>query len=185
MEYAAKSQEPKVILIIQIVEANQVAAKNGNNGFTFVEIMIVIVIIGILASIAYPLYNQYVIRTKRTDVMSEMLQIAQRLQTYKSINGTFNNANLGTIYGSALDADNSIVLPKQGNGLYKLYFVNSNENVLSNSTGNGWILKAVPLPTQSQVGDGVICLNNQGEKSWAKGINTCNSLSANSTWSSR
>ncbi len=64
--------------------------KTGKNlGFTLIEIMIVVAVIGILAAIAYPSYNEYVRKTKRVAVESEMLDIAARLQRYKVINFTF------------------------------------------------------------------------------------------------
>ena len=50
-------------------------------GFTLIELMIVVAIIAILAAIAYPSYTQYKIRTNRADVQSEMMQTAQRLQS--------------------------------------------------------------------------------------------------------
>lgn len=52
------------------------------SGFTLVELMVVVVIVAILASIAYPSYTQYVIRTRRTDAQSIMLQIAALEEKY-------------------------------------------------------------------------------------------------------
>jgi type IV pilus assembly protein PilE len=45
-------------------------------GFTLIELMIVVAIVGILASIGYPSYTNYVIRSDRAEAVSELLRIA-------------------------------------------------------------------------------------------------------------
>ena len=51
-------------------------------GVTLLELMIVTVIIGILASIAYPNYRQFVTRAKRNEAKAALLQIAQNQERF-------------------------------------------------------------------------------------------------------
>jgi type IV pilus assembly protein PilE len=51
-----------------------------SRGITLIELMIVIVIVGILAAIAYPSYTRYVEKARRADGTSAILDAAQRLE---------------------------------------------------------------------------------------------------------
>jgi type IV pilus assembly protein PilE len=54
--------------------------KRRQRGVTLIELLIVVVIIGILMSIAYPAYRRYIIRANRTTAKTQLLQIAQALE---------------------------------------------------------------------------------------------------------
>jgi len=58
-------------------------------GVTLMELMIVVVIIGILAAIAYPNYRQYVARAKRTEARAALLKIAANQERFYLQNNTY------------------------------------------------------------------------------------------------
>lgn len=59
-------------------------------GFTLIELMIVIVIVGILAGVAYPGYQDYVERSRRADAKSLVLLTGQRLERCYANNATYD-----------------------------------------------------------------------------------------------
>ena len=60
-----------------------------NRGFTLIEMMIVVAIVGILAAIAYPSYQEYVRRGNRAEARATMMDIAQMQERYFSSNNTY------------------------------------------------------------------------------------------------
>ena len=51
-------------------------------GFTLIELLIVIVIIGIISAIAYPNYTQHLLKSKRSEAQSALIDIARHQELY-------------------------------------------------------------------------------------------------------
>lgn len=58
-------------------------------GFTLVELMIIVVIVGILASVAYPSYRDQALRAARSDAKGALLDMASRQEQYHLDNKTY------------------------------------------------------------------------------------------------
>ncbi len=65
-----------------------------NSGFTLIELMIVVAIIGILAAIAYPSYNEHVRKTRRVAAGACLMELAQFMERYYTTNMSYSGAAL-------------------------------------------------------------------------------------------
>lgn len=128
----------------------------GYKGFTLIEMMIVIAVVGILASIAFPSYQDVVVKSRRQDAMDVLTGLASALERYKTVNNTYEGATL---------AGGAAIYPAQspiGSGT-KYYDLEIIEDDLKASS---FTIQAVPVSGTSQAKDGVIELLSTNQRGW-------------------
>lgn len=86
---------------------------NLNKGFTLVELLIVVMIIGILAAIAVPAYNSSVLKGKRSDGKTALMDATSRLEQFYLDNKSYTADMTQLGYSAAANVDSS-------DGYYKL-----------------------------------------------------------------
>src|SRR5690606_16242997 len=94
----------------ELAALNRASKAGKMRGFTMIELMIVVVIVGILAAIAYPSYRSYVLRANRAEARALLLDIAAREERFFSNNNTYTAdlTQLGFPAAGAVESEHGV-----------------------------------------------------------------------------
>lgn len=122
------------------------------SGFTLIELMIVVTIIGLLSMVAYPSYQDYVRRAERTAAMGFVAEMAQRQEIVFNNQRTYANSlsNLGMAMPTRLATN----------------YNTPNISVVDPSAGTlgSYAITLTPLTTGIMKNDGALIFRSSGER---------------------
>jgi|APLak6261667961_1056064.scaffolds.fasta_scaffold02965_2 type IV pilus assembly protein PilE len=127
--------------------------KQTQQGFTLIELMVTVAIVGILSSVAYPSYQDSVKKSRRADVQGVVLGLANAMER----RFTESNSYLGAAAGSADTGAPAIyTIPAETATYYTV--------TISAATASSYSLSAAPTGGQSTDKCGTLTLTHTGVK---------------------
>lgn len=129
------------------------------NGFTLIELMIVVAIVGILAAVAYPSYTGQMAKGRRSDARVQLVSAQQWMERFYSESYSYSTDSAGNAVSAAFNAQPFSQSPRTGEGkaVYTLSVA---------STSSIYTLTATPVAGGAMANDlcGSLSLTNTGRR---------------------
>jgi type IV pilus assembly protein PilE len=150
-------------------------------GFTLIELMIVVVVMGILAAIAYPSYTRYITESRRSDAQIGLTQLANMEEKFFSQCNKYTIATTtGTVQGCDGLGMTSTGTPGQTYSPNR-YYILTVAAPAGGSIDTAFIATATPVAGTTQANDGKFTLAHTGLKQWDKN-NDGSYAASEATW---
>jgi len=137
-----------------------------NKGFTVVELLIVLAVIGILTAVAFPSYQNHVRKAARASAQAAMMQIADREAQY------LLDARNYVVTATALTTLN-VTLPVDVASRYTVT-VTASDGTNTATTPPSYTVTATPIAGGAQAADGTLKLTHTGAKTRTVGTTVYN-----------
>ena len=133
-------------------------------GFTLIELMIVVALVGIISAIAYPSYQNMLNRSARATAQADLMGFAAAMERHHAARFTYQGAaSAGANTG--VPAVFTAYSPAAEGAASKRY--NLRIHALD-ANGSSYELRAIPLEGSALENDGVLVLYSDGRKAWDK-----------------
>jgi len=142
-------------------------------GVSLLELVVAMAIVGILASIAYPSYQRYLVKSRRADAQGALLELAGFLERSYTVNGCYFDKGDDGICGNGDDSTPNLpFVSLLANGSRSMEAFPANMSYAFTLevgfSGNTYTLSATPSPDSSQASDGALRVDQAGRKFWDK-----------------
>lgn len=140
-------------------------SKGLHKGFSLIELMIVVAIVGIIAAIAYPSYQGVIADGYRSTGQADLLGLASAMERHHSGSFSYEGAaNGGSNTGApAIFATHSPSSEPIANRRYNL--------TIQAASATGFELRATPVTSTGQANDGTLFYFSDGRKGWDRNNN--------------
>ncbi|HZW24219.1 MAG TPA: type IV pilin protein [Gallionella sp.] len=132
-------------------------------GFSLIELLVAMIIVGILAAIAIPSYNNYMVRGSRAAAQTELLEMAS-LQEKIYLNSSAYSPNVSTAYNGTASGGLGKTNSTTSDGMYDLAL---------SGVGQTYTLTATPVAGTRQEGNGCLTIRENGLRQWHENNDTC------------
>lgn len=132
---------------------------NRSQGFSLIELLIALVIIGILSGVAYPSYEEFLRQTRRADAMAQLVELTLEMEQFRSSTNSYEGAATG---GGDIGVPDENLLMALDENIGNYYDI-----IIFAASRDSYMLQATPKNVQDDDVCGVITIGMNGDFNYA------------------